>query len=245
MHLLKEELLRYQRQIIIPGIGEEGQKKIKGAHVFVAGLGGLGSLSAYYLVAAGVGTVTIADKDVVDIGNLNRQIIHWTNDIGMQKTDSAFTKLMALNPHCNIRSIQAEISRENVVELAGDCSLIVDATDNLETRRALNHVSLMKRIPFIYGGINGFNGMVSTFVPPQTPCFDCVFSGVTDQKGPIGVLGAVPGIIASIQAMEAIKVILGMDSLLKGRLLCFSGLDMSFKEIAIEKNLDCKTCSGF
>jgi molybdopterin/thiamine biosynthesis adenylyltransferase len=239
----EEELLRYQRQLIMPGIGMEGQMKIKGARVFIAGLGGLGSISSCYLAAAGVGYMRIIDGDRVDTGNLNRQILHWTGDVGVAKTSSVLAKLSRLNPHCHIDAVEQMIEKDNIMDLLGDCHLIVDATDNLPTRRILNRASLSRGIPMIYGGVDGFNGMVTTFVPGQTPCFECIFGGIQPKERVVGVSGPVPGTIASIQALEALKLIVGAGTPLKGRLLFLSGLDMTFKEIEIERNPECPVCS--
>ena len=240
--LSEKELARYRRQIIISDIGEAGQKKIKAARIFVAGAGGLGSISSYYLAAAGVGELTIVDRDSVEMTNLNRQIIHNTADIGMPKVLSAKKKLEALNPHCAVRPIQAEMNRENIVDLIGDCSIIVDATDNIETRRILNYASIQKGLPFIYGGVNKFDGMMTTFIPGETPCFDCLFPGIESPKSIIGVIGPLPGVVGSLQAMEAIKIVLGMEGLLTGRLLFISASDMTFREIKVERNPDCRVC---
>jgi len=152
MDFTEDERIRYNRQIIIPGFGEEGQKKLKDARVFVAGLGGLGSISANYLTASGIGYLTVVDRDRVAGSNLNRQILHWTNDIDREKADSAGEKLRRLNPNCSIRAYQSEINEDTVLELIGDCSIIVDATDNIETRKILNTASIRKGLPFVYGG---------------------------------------------------------------------------------------------
>lgn len=239
----EKELTRYQRQIIIPDIGESGQKKLKAARIFVAGAGGLGSISSYYLAAAGVGELVIVDRDVVEMTNLNRQIIHNTADIGIPKVLSAKKKLEALNPHCAVRPIQMEMNKENIVDLIGDCSIIVDATDNIETRKVLNYASLRKGIPFIYGGVSKFDGMITTFVPGKTACFECIFPGIKTPKSVVGVIGPLPGIVGSLQAMEAIKIILGIEGLLTGRLLFISVADMSFREIKVERNPDCTVCN--
>jgi molybdopterin/thiamine biosynthesis adenylyltransferase len=238
----EKELARYQRQIIIPDIGEAGQKKIKAARIFIAGAGGLGSISSYYLAAAGVGKLVIVDRDIVEMTNLNRQIIHNTADIGMPKVLSAKKKLEALNPHCSVRPIQTEMNKENIVDLVGDCSIIVDATDNIETRKVLNYASIQKGVPFIYGGVNKFDGMITTFIPDKTPCFECLFPGIESPKSIIGVIGPLPGVVGSLQAMEAIKIVLGMEGLLTGRLLFISASDMTFREIKVEKNPDCGVC---
>jgi adenylyltransferase/sulfurtransferase len=229
---------------MIPEIGEEGQKKIKGAKVFVAGIGGLGSISTYYLTAAGIGHLKMVDKDKVDYSNLNRQIIHWSEDIGEWKSESGSRKLKNLNPNCVIEAICAEIAEENCMELIGDSSVIVDAMDNMKTRRILNAVSVKKGIPYVYGGVHQLEGMASTFIPGETPCLECVFPGIRTESDapPPGILGPVPGIIACIQAIEAIKIIAGLGGLLTGRLLFFSGCDMTFREFKIHRDPDCPVC---
>lgn len=223
-------------------MGEEGQKKLKKSVVFIAGAGGLGSISAFYLAACGIGKLIIVDKDHVDLGNLNRQILHWTDDLGRRKVDSAKEKLTRLNPNVKIDVLHVEIKEENVLSLVDEADLIVDALDNVEGRRVLNRASIQRRIPYIFGGVEGLNGMVSTFVPGETACFECVFPHIVKKKEEIGVLGPTPGVIASIQAMEAIKILLGMDGTLKNRLLFFSGKEMTFTEIRVEKSPECTLC---
>lgn len=242
MALSDLELLRYQRQLIIPQVGEEGQLKLKKAHVFVVGVGGLGSISASYLAAAGIGRITIVDSDRVELGNLNRQLLHWTEDIGKWKTDSASFKLEHINPHCRITGIHERITLQNIEDRLSDCSIMVDATDNIETRRVLNEVSLKTRIPFIYGGAKEFNGMLTTFIPGETPCFECVFPRISPEGKPVGVFGPVPGVVAALQTMEALKLILGVGELMQGKLLHFSLFNMKFREIALEKNPQCRMC---
>ncbi|MDM8549832.1 HesA/MoeB/ThiF family protein [Desulfobacterales bacterium HSG2] len=238
-----KEKIRYDRQIIIPEIGEEGQKKLKNASVFIAGAGGLGSVSSYYMAAAGIGFLKIVDRDHVDLSNLNRQILHRTSDIAISKAESALEKLRELNPCCHIRAVREEIRDENVLELIGDCKIIMDATDNTGTRRILNKACFLKGIPFIHGGINGFNGMVTTFVPGETSCFECLFPAKTTQRDDkVGALGPMAGLVASVQTLEAIKIILGMGGGLKGRLLYIKAADMSFREIRLERNPDCHVC---
>lgn len=238
-----EERTRYDRQIIIPEIGEDGQKKLKNARVFIAGVGGLGSISAYYMAAAGIGFLKIVDMDHVGLSNLNRQILHRTGDISRPKTESAVEKLRELNPLCQIQAVQKEIRDENIMELLGDCRIILDATDNMETRKILNRAHISKGIPFIYGGIDGFNGMVTTFVPGQTPCFECLFPQNSPPKNKVGALGPMAGLISSLQSLEVIKIILGMDGTLKNRLLYIQSDDMIFREIQLKKTPDCKICS--
>jgi molybdopterin/thiamine biosynthesis adenylyltransferase len=242
--LSSEETCRYNRQLILPEIGAQGQIKLKQARVMIAGVGGLGSVSAYYMAAAGIGFIRIADGDCVDAGNLNRQILHGTGDIGKPKTLSALEKLRNLNPHCNIEPIQEIISDETILDMVADCTVIIDGTDNLKTRKVLNRASILKGIPFIYGGIDGFIGMASTFIPGLSPCLECFFSRDNGQNEPIGVIGPVPGIIASIQSLEAIKLILGIGELLTNSLLLFNGMDMTFRKIEMEKNPDCPVCGS-
>jgi molybdopterin-synthase adenylyltransferase len=244
MELTHEEKLRYNRQIIIPEIGESGQQRIKQARVFIAGIGGLGSVSSYYLAAAGIGYLKVVDKDKVDYSNLNRQIIHWTGDIGEWKSDSGMRKLKGLNPNCSIEAVRAEITEENCPDLIGDCSIIVDAMDNMKARRILNAVSIRKGIPYIYGGVHQLDGMASTFIPGKTPCLECVFPDDRAEPAgsPPGILGPVPGVIACIQAIETIKLIAGLDGLLINRLLCFCGYDMTFREFKISRDPQCPVC---
>jgi len=237
-----EEAIRYSRQLILPEIAPQGQIKLKQARVLIAGVGGLGSVSAYYLAAAGIGSIRIADSDCVEAGNLNRQILHGTGDIGKPKTMSALEKLRNLNPYCDVEPIQEFISDENILDMVKDCTVILDGTDNLKTRKILNRASILKDIPFVYGGVEGFTGMATTFVPGRTPCLECFFSRDTGQKEPIGIIGPVPGVIASIQSMEAIKLILGIGKLLTNKLLIFNGMGMSFRKIEMEKNPDCPVC---
>jgi adenylyltransferase/sulfurtransferase len=244
MEFTDEERLRYNRQIKIPDIGEEGQRKIKEAKVFVAGIGGLGSISSYYLTAAGIGYLKLVDKDKVDTSNLNRQIIHWSNNIDEWKSESAANKLKNLNPHCSIEAVQAEIVEDNCEELIGECSIIVDAMDNMKGRRVLNAASVSMGIPYIYGGVHQLDGLASTFVPGKTPCLECVFPDDRSESSqpPPGILGPVPGVISCIQTIEAIKIILGMGDLLTNRLLCFCGSDMTFREFKISRDPGCPVC---
>ncbi len=240
--LTSQERLRYDRQMIIPGIGEAGQKKLKQAKVFIAGLGGLGSVSGYYMAAAGVGHLRIADGDCVEFANLNRQILHHTPDIGIPKTESALKKLRALNPFCVITALHETIRIDNVIGLVGDSDIILDGTDNIATRKVLNSASVSLDIPFIYGGVNGFNGTVSTFIPGKTPCFECLFHQQSDKTQSPGVIGPLPAMVAAIQSLEAIKIILEMDGLLTNRLLLIRGVDMVIKKIDVPKNPECPIC---
>jgi adenylyltransferase/sulfurtransferase len=244
MEFTEHELQRYARQIMIPEIGQEGQQKIKNAKVFVAGVGGLGSISSYYLTAAGVGHLTIVDRDKVDHSNLNRQIIHWTDDIGEWKTVSGSRKLRSLNPYISIRAVQTEITEENCEELVGDCSIIVDAMDNMKGRRVLNATAVKMGIPYVYGGVYQLDGLATVVIPGKTPCLECVFPSPEAEaaSGPPGILGPAPGLIACVQSIETLKLILGLEGLLAGRLLCFCGLDMTFREFKVNRNPSCPVC---
>jgi len=240
-----DEQLRYARQVIIPEIGPAGQEKLKAARAFIAGLGGLGSPAAFYLAAAGLGGLTIVDSDRVEPGNLNRQILHATRDIGWAKTTSALEKLQALNPACHIRPVQLRISEGSMGSLLGDSAIILDATDNMATRQSLNRASVAARIPFVYGGIDGFSGMASTFVPGKTACLGCLFPDPprAPEPGPVGALGPMAGLVATIQCLEAIKIIVGLEPALAGRLLKIDGLQMTFRTIAIDRNPHCAVCT--
>ena len=236
-----DQLERYDRQLIIDGFGEEGQEKLKEASVFIAGAGGLGSPAAIYLAAAGVGCLRIVDRDKVDLTNLNRQILHWDKDIGRVKVESAADKLRMLNQDVRIESIEATISDENAFGLVEDCDLIVDALDNFPTRYLLNKVALEKKIPFIHGGVYGFEGRAMTVVPGKSACFRCLYKkGAPEFKFP--VVGVTPAIIGCIQATEAIKYIVGMGELLTDRLLVYDGLSMIFREMRLKKDPDCEDC---
>lgn len=239
--LNKDELVRYSRQIIIDGFGEPGQEKLKKAKVLVAGVGGLGSPISIYLAAAGLGRIRIVDSDQVDLSNLNRQVLHWTRDIGKDKVSSALNKLKDINPDIEIEAINETIDENTAHRLVGDSDVIVDAMDNLETRFILNRLSIEKNIPFFHGAVRAFEGRVTTFIPGQTACFACVYKSVfPEQKFP--VLGTTAAVIGSIQATEVIKYITGTGKLLTNRLLVFNGLTMEFSEFKIQKDPHCAQC---
>ena len=228
---------------MIPHIGEAGQARLRDASVFIAGIGGLGSISAYYMAAAGIGRICLADDDRVALSNLNRQIMHATTEIGQWKTDSAGMKLGRLNPDCHLELIRETITQERAIKLIRGCDLILDATDNLAARKALNRAAIALQIPFVFGGVEGFTGMVSTFRPPRTACFECIFPDGPDKpETPIGVLGPVAGLVASLQSVEAIKVVLGLDNQLLNRLLRVDTRTMAFKETKLSRDGSCAVC---
>ncbi len=241
--LSKDEKTRYARQIMIPEIGEAGQQKLKLASVLIAGVGGLGSISSYYLTAAGIGNIRIVDSDTVELSNLNRQIIHSEKDLNKAKTKSASEKLKHLNRSINLEQIKSEINKNTIHVLTEGIDIIVDATDNIETRKQLNFISLKKKIPYIFGGVKGFDGMITTFIPGKTPCMECIFPSLERKQEKPGVIGPVPGLIASLQCMEVIKLILGEGDLLAGRLLQIRSWNMRIKEIHIKQNPDCTMCA--
>jgi len=237
-----EEMERYSRQMMIASIGQEGQERLRKARVCIAGAGGLGSISAYYLTAAGVGRIRIVDRDRVELSNLNRQILHTTGDLGEPKVLSALDKLTRLNPHCRVEALQADIDEGNVLEVIGGCQVVIDALDNIRTRRVLNLACVRSRIPLIYGGVETFSGMASTFISGETPCFECLFSHISEDERTKGVVGPLPALIGSIQALEAMKILLGEPPSLAGTLLYFSGTKMTFQNITVERNSLCPVC---
>ncbi|MFC2010502.1 ThiF family adenylyltransferase [Chloroflexota bacterium] len=239
--LTKDERERYDRQIDITGIGEEGQEKLKKARVVIAGGGGLGSPSAIYLAAAGVGTIRIIDDDKVELSNLNRQVLHWDKDVGRKKVESAAEKLSQLNKGIKVEAIEATINETNVSLLVADCDVIVDAMDNLPTRYLLNKAAIEKRIPFVHGAVYGLEGRAMTIIPGETACLKCVYRGpVPKTKFP--VLGATPAVIGSIQVTEVIKYITGIGKLLANRLLVYDGLNMKFNEFVVKRDPNCEHC---
>ncbi len=237
--LSERERERYRRQILL--FGEEGQERLKGAHIFIAGAGGLGSPIALYLAVAGVGTITIADMDVVDQTNLNRQILHTDRDIGKKKTASAFEKLRAYNPDITIDAIDTTITAENILDLVGRADGIVDAMDNYPVRYLLNRVALEKQIPFFHGAIRGFYGQATTILPGRTPCLECIFPKAPP-KEVFPVMGATPGVIGTVQATEVIKYLTKQGRLLEGRLFIWDGLAATAEEIAVSRNPACPAC---
>ena len=234
------ELSRYARQLPLPGWGPEGQHKLKSARVLVAGAGGLGSSVLTYLTAAGVGYIRIVDSDTVELGNLNRQTLYTTSDIGKLKAPAARDRLALLNPDIEIAALAQSITGESVADLIGGCHLIVDALDSLPTRLLLNQVAVRRGLPLFHGAVYGFQGSVTTLVPPQTPCLRCLYQGVV--PGTVPVVGVAPAVIGCVQATEVLKFLMGMGELLTGRLLMYDGLGMRFSEAKVKKDPDCQAC---
>jgi molybdopterin/thiamine biosynthesis adenylyltransferase len=234
-----EERNRYARQILM--IGEKGQERLKASRVLVAGAGGLGTVISLYLAAAGVGHLRIIDCDVVEASNLNRQILHWSEDLGRPKTTSVEEKLASLNPLIHIEAVSCRIAEENAGEVARGCDLIVDAMDNFPTRHLLNRAAVEKGIPFIHGAVRGLFGQATTVIPGETPCLRCLFPA-NPPREVFPIIGATCGVIGSIEASEAIKLLTGQGKPLAGRLFLWDGLAGSADSLTIEKDPCCPVC---
>ncbi len=243
MSFTEQEINRYTRQMMMEGWGEETQQKIKKSTVFIAGAGGLGSPVSIYLAVAGVGNIRICDFDSPDWSNLNRQILHNHNRIGINKAVSAKQTLQEMNPDITITAFTDKIIADNVDELVGDADLILDCMDNFPTRYLLNESAIRKNIPMVHGSIWGLDGRVTVIKSPETPCLMCYFPE-SPPKEVFPVLGATPGVIGTLQAMEALKYLAGIGRPLKGKLLVWSGSDMSFRTFKGYRDPDCLTCAG-
>ena len=241
LSLTQYDQVRYDRQIMLPEFGETGQKKLKSSRVFIAGAGGLGSSIAIYLAAAGIGSIVIADDDIVELSNLNRQVMHSDADIDRFKIDSALEKLRQLNPSISIEGHKKNINADTVFKLAGGCDAIVDAMDNLPTRYLLNKTALAMKRPFFYGGVSGFEGRAMTVVPGKSACLRCLYRGPIEAvKFP--VIGMAPAVIGAIQATEVLKYLVGIGELLTNRMLVYNGLQMTFTQFVIKQNPGCDHC---
>jgi len=246
-HLTEQQIERYQRNIILPPIGEEGQWKLLQSKVLVIGTGGLGSPAAYYLAAMGVGTLGIADNDIVSLSNLQRQILHTTKDIGRPKTESAAEKLANLNPDVRIVPHRLRVNAKNILELIAPYDIVIDATDNFPARFLANDACVMAKKPLVHAGVFHFEGQIMTIVPGEGPCYRCVFPeppppGLIPTGAAAGIMGCVPGIMGAIQATEAIKYLIGLGKPLIGTLLTFNILEMNFRRVYVPKDKDCPLC---
>lgn len=237
--LSERERERYRRQTMI--FGEEGQERLKGATVFIAGAGGLGCPIALYLAAAGVGRIRFADRDTVDLSNLNRQVLHATPDLGRPKVVSAAEKLAALNPEIAVEAVRTVIDAATVADLAAGADVIVDAMDNFETRYLLNETAIERKIPLVHGGISGFFGQATTVIPGRTPCLRCLFPAPPpDETFP--ALGTTAGVIGLVQANETIKYLTRSGDLLAGRLLLWDGTRSTMETIDLKRQAGCPAC---
>lgn len=245
--LTREELVRYSRHILLPQVGENGQRALKKSRVLLVGAGGLGSPVALYLAAAGVGTIGLVDFDSVDLSNLQRQILHGSAGIGSSKLDSAGDRLRDINPNVHVEPYPTRLTSANAFEIARGYDLIIDGTDNFATRYLVNDTSVLLGIPNIYGSVYRFEGQASVFGAPDGPCYRCLFREppppeLVPSCAEGGVLGVVPGLVGTIQATEAIKMLLGLGDTLVGRLLTIDALTMAFRTIEIRKDPECPAC---
>jgi len=245
--LSDEQRNRYQRHLLLPEIGPSGQQKLLDSKVLVLGAGGLGSPASIYLAAAGVGTIGILDMDVVDWSNLQRQILHNSDRIGERKVESARKTLTALNPDVNVVTHDVRLGADNVVEIMSGYDLVVDATDNFPSRYLVNDASLLTRTPVVHGSIFRFEGQATVFQPYMGPCYRCLFPEPPPPEfapscSEAGVLGVLPGIIGSIQAVEAIKLLLGIGEPLVGRLLAYDALAEEFRSFSFRRDPNCPAC---
>jgi adenylyltransferase/sulfurtransferase len=243
MRLSASELKRYDRQILIPNWGLEGQLKLKDSKVVVAGIGGLGSPSSLYLVAAGIGEVILVDKDKFELSNLNRQILSSQKDLGRFKAEIAKEKLEMLNTEVKVTGLVAEVSKENIGHLIGDADVVVDGMDNWKGRFIINEYCVSQDIPFVHAGVSSLNGQMITIVPGKGPCLRCIFPEAPPEIKRTPIFGATPAIFSSIQVMEVIKLLTGIGKPLVGRMLFLDGTDMSFETIEIKRSDNCPICS--
>ncbi len=242
-----EQIRRYSRQIILPEVGGAGQSRLLASKVLLIGAGGLGSPAGLYLAGAGVGVLGIVDFDRVDDSNLQRQILHGTGDIGRLKVESAASRIGDLNPDVTVVQHDIRLSADNILDLIGPYDVVVDGSDNFPTRYLVNDACVMAGKPNVHGSIFRFDGQATVFKPPDGPCYRCLYPqppppGMVPSCQEAGVLGALPGIVGSIQAIETIKLLLDVGDLLVGRLLVFSALEMSFADYVVKRDPDCPVC---
>ncbi len=247
MAFSNEQLERYSRHIILQEVGAKGQKKLMDAKVLIIGAGGLGAPAALYLAAAGVGTIGIADADEVDLSNLQRQVIHSTPDVGKAKVLSAKESMNAINPEVTVNTYQEFVDASNITDLIADYDFIIDGTDNFPAKFLINDACVLSKKPFSHAGIIRFKGQLMTYVPGAGPCYRCVFREPPPPEAvptcrQAGVIGAIGGIIGSLQAMETVKFIIGKGDLLTGSLLTYDALKMEFRKIKLPKAKNCAVC---
>lgn len=248
MEFTEDQLQRYSRHIILPEVGGKGQKKILNAKVFIVGAGGLGCPVGYYLAAAGVGTIGMIDNDTVELSNLQRQIAHNTNKLGVHKVDSAKETFEALNPDVKVIGIKDRISKDNIFDLIKDYDIVVDGSDNFPTRYLVNDACVMLGKPLASGAILRFEGQVTTILPKEGHCYRCLFEempppGLVPSCQEAGVIGAITGVVGSLQALEVVKLILGKGDILTNTLLIYDALKVNFRRVKVPKNPECPVCS--
>ena len=245
--LTSEEVLRYSRHLILPDVGLEGQRRLKGSRVLLIGAGGLGSPAALYLAAAGVGTLGLVDFDVVDVTNLQRQVLHGTKDVGRPKLASAVDRIYDVNPNVHVEGFETKFTSANALEILKDFDIVVDGTDNFQTRYLTNDACVLLDKPNVYGSIYRFEGQVSVFATHDGPCYRCLFPeppppGLVPSCAEGGVLGVLPGLVGTLQATEAIKILLGIGEPLIGRLLLVDALGAGFRTVHLRKDPACPAC---
>jgi len=247
MKLRDDQIERYSRQILLPNVGGKGQEKLLNAKVLIIGAGGLGSPAALYLTSAGIGTLGIVDSDKVELNNLQRQIVHSVNTVGMLKVESAKNRLNAINPDVKVIPYNIRLTSENILDIIKDYDIVVDGSDNFPTRYLVNDACVFSNKPLSHGGIFRFDGQAITILPHKSACYRCLFSeppppGLVPSCQEAGVLGAVAGIIGVIQANEVLKYILGIGELLAGKLLVFNALDSFFRQVKVSRDPKCPVC---
>ncbi len=247
MEFTDEQIHRYSRHIILPEVGGKGQKKILQSKVLIVGAGGLGCPVGYYLAAAGVGTIGIVDNDTIELSNLQRQIAHNTERLGMPKADSAKMTFEALNPDVTVIPIKERLTKDNILDIINDYDIVVDGSDNFPTRYLVNDACVLSGKPLVSGAILRFEGQVTTIIPKQGHCYRCLFEeppppGLVPSCQEAGVLGALPGVIGALQAMEVLKLILDRGEPLKNSLLIYNALNTSFRKVKVPRRLDCPVC---
>lgn len=247
MEFSEEQITRYSRHILLPEVGGKGQKKIAKAKILIVGAGGLGSPAAFYLAAAGVGTIGLIDSDAVDLSNLQRQIIHYTPDVGRSKVQSAREKIQALNPDVTVVMHEERFVADNALKLVAGYDVVIDGVDNFPAKFLINDACVLAGKPLVHGGILRFDGRVTTILPKKSACYRCVFkqpppAGLVASCQEAGVIGALAGVIGTLQATEALKLVLGIGRLLTDRLLDYDAKKTSFREIKTKRNPHCPVC---
>jgi molybdopterin/thiamine biosynthesis adenylyltransferase len=240
-----DDLARYRRQMILPGWGEDGQRKLEAATVFIAGAGGLGCAAATYLAAAGVGRIRICDDGDVEPSNLNRQVLYTAGDVGRKKADVAREALLRLNPHLEVEGLCERVESGTVDRLVADSSIAVDCLDNFASRLVLNEHAVKTSLPFVHAGARGMSGQMTFIKPPETPCLRCVFpSADAPPDGEMPVVGAAPGVMGALEAIEVLKHLTGTGELLTGRLLIWDGAAAAFEVVPVRRDPACPVCGG-
>jgi molybdopterin/thiamine biosynthesis adenylyltransferase len=245
--LNEQQIERYSRHIILEQVGGVGQEKLLSSKVLIIGAGGLGAPAGLYLAAAGIGTIGIVDGDTVDLSNLQRQIIHHTADVGIEKIKSAESKMLAINPDVKVKTYQQWARAENIREIIRDYDFVIDGTDNFSAKFLVNDACYFERVPFSHAGILRFDGQLLTVLPGESTCYRCIFDAppppdAVPTCSQAGVLGVLAGVIGSLQATEAIKYVLGIGDLLSDTLLTYNALTMNFRKVRLNRNTDCRLC---